>query len=158
MKKILLLCLLAILVCVPTYAAEVDDAKQIVSDLKEISYRYESGLSYVKFNELYGDVYVKVRKFEDAYPDSELVALSKMAIEPYGDAKILWGLMLPRNDKFDKMIAAEKCRPELEKRYPDMDKQVEKIGVRWDGDSTLRLLLSYASYRTKELQDKIAAR
>lgn len=165
MRKILLLCLLVMLICVPAYAAEVDDAKQIVSDLKEISYRYESGLSYAKFNELYGDVYVKVRKFEDAYPGSELVSLAKAAVEPYGDAKDVWKSTLGDKTKDYKNMSTMIHKNELMKKYPGIDERIKKdtltlgnkTGPVWNYNSTIGTLFNIGSDRTKELQDKIAA-
>lgn len=157
MRKIILLCLALLFLCAPVYASEMDDAKQIVSDLKDISYRYEAGLSYNKYSELYSDVYVKVRRFEDTYPGSELVKSLKDAVEPFGDARKLWRLILTFDDKAGKMIATEKYRPELEKKYPEMNAQVEKIGVRWDGDSALSWLFRYGNKQTKDIESKLTA-
>lgn len=163
MKKIILLCLLMLLMTVPVYAAEVDDAKQVVSDLKEISYRFESGISYAKFNELYSDVYVKVRKFEDTYPNSELSKLAKEAVEPYGDARDVWKSTLSsRTDDFKSLdVLVHKKR--LMEKYPGIGARVETIKINnsklevWSYRSTLSVLFEIGSERTKELEDKITA-
>lgn len=151
MKKILLLCLLVLAICTPVYAAEIDDVKQLATDLKDLSYRLETGMDYEKFNDTYNDLYAKEQKFEDSYPNSDKKYDFKKVLNTYNDARQVWFALLGKEDKFNKMLVAEKFRPELESKYPNFNNKVQKNGVRWDGESTLKTLFQYAKEYQKPL-------
>lgn len=165
MKKVMLLCLLMLFVCLPVYAAELDDAKQIVNDCRDMNYRFESGLSYNKFNESYSDIYVKVRRFEDAYPGSELTKLLKDALEPYGDAKDVWKSTLSDNTANFKNMSVMAYKNKLEQKYPGIDLKIKKdiltVGERtgpvWNYQSTLSVLFDIGNQRIQDIGKQITA-
>lgn len=161
MKRILLLLLLFVIICVPGYAEGTDDAKQIALDLKEINYRYESGLSYAKFSELYGDAYVKIRRFEDAHPGSELAEKAKSAAEPYADARAVWKSTLSTKTEKYKSFDVMAHQNRLKNKYPDIEDRVEFTKVEdyprelWTYRSTLSALFKIGLERITEFENMI---
>lgn len=161
MKKIILLCLLMLLMTVPGYASEVDDANQIVSDLKDFSYQLEAGLTYVKYGEAYNDIYVKSRRFEDKYPNSDILLEIKGVIEPYKDAKDLWHMSFSRNLGKN---AADYMSKDLKVKYPGIEEKVKKVPdeilpkyLHWDNNSTISALWNISKDKIKLLENKITA-
>ena len=150
--KILFFCFIVMAICAPVYAGEAEDAQQLVGAFKNLSIRLDAGMSYEDFNDTYNRLYAQETKFEDNYPNNEKKYAFKKVLNTYTDARPVWYALLGKNDKFNKMLVAEKFRPELESKYSGFNDKVQKNGIRWDGDSTLKTLFQYAQEYQKALQ------
>lgn len=69
---------------------ERQDATALVTMLKEMGYRFEAGMTWGKFSEIYNDMYVKQRVFREKYPDTSIDRELTRLVQLYTDIKGMW--------------------------------------------------------------------
>ena len=152
-KKYFLFLLIFIFLSTPVFAIDIQDdsIKQILSDYKDLSYRFDVGISYVKFRDEYSDIYTKTRRFQEANPGLFTNELNNI-ISVYNDANSLWSDMIDSR----LIVVPNQTARELKRKYPDLDSTVVKgILGGWNPKSTILGLNRIATEKIGHLEVSI---
>lgn len=127
MKRIFLLgffVLMFLLFPFSCYAADLQaaqDANTIVSAVKEFSYHVEAGIRYPRYVDLYNDLYVMKRRYEDKYPQSPLLPQLNTTMQLYEDIRTVWS-----SKGYVENYVPENLVKYLKNKYPGIEKEVER--------------------------------
>lgn len=131
---------------------EERDLKQLISALREIDYRFDVGITYPKYNELFSNAYVMNRRFRDNYPNNNLLGKLNDAITVYEDLNSVW------YDKVQYNIIAlpNSTTKNLKQKYPDLQQYIRNnMFGGWHPDSAIRGLSYIGRHRINVLEQII---
>ena len=101
---------------------ESQDALSLVTKLKEMGYRFEAGMTWGNFSEIYNDMYVKQRIFREKYPDTPIERELTRLVQLYTDIKGMWD---PSTHRYAGMVYRNEIQY-LKAAYPGIEKEIPK--------------------------------
>jgi hypothetical protein len=140
MKKIVILCLLLLCICVPVWANEADDARNIVTLTEQKDWVMNMNSltnSFKKFEDQYPKTPILMEVMEIHITTNYLLLLEKYETK-YGD--IAW--MKFYGD------------PKFKEEYPDCEYRIQKL-YGWSNDNLAHILFEYWQERQNKLSQAV---
>ncbi|SCM82451.1 exported hypothetical protein [uncultured Sporomusa sp.] len=138
MKKALLLICLLFCLCMPVYAAEVDDAKEIVSMSNEVHYWVAD----------IDKLHKKCKAFTETYPKG---LVTREVVKLHITVLNIMGIYHDTDRLGDGAWMKFYNNPENRRQYPDIDRRMQ-AEYGWSNDNLILVLWDYGKERQKNLE------
>lgn len=129
------------------------EALALLSKMKDLVYRTETGLNISQFSTNQQDIYVGARRLIDSYPNDPLAKRLNYTSTIAGDVKSFWSFSISMRDSF--YNPNEGVVKSLRDKYPNLDNKIKLGDKLWFKDDIISALFSVYSDDVKNLERQI---